>query len=353
MLLALTAALHPPVRSCLERTVKSYRRKNKRVPELRLALGPMLEGVTGNGSYFDLFGAVWALALTRDGLKLARLGVAGWYEVTPLEPLPLLPSSARHIGLAFDQAARPVIAWEVSSQIFIRQYDGGQYVTRGPFAGVDPVLWIDAGAIGIIPSSDVLLFALAPERLTVQARVQSQTFGTANTIYTYNAPMRLETVITGSKRFELLFTSMDGGSMSKLISDVYPLIESDELTTVTASYPATGIYFGTVLVVDIPFDQLTASTASYPATGNYLPLVIIENPNTDSLTTSTASYPTTGNYAPLVIIHNPNTDAVTTSTATHPVTGNYVDVMIAVAPSTDTLTSAVATYPIGGSYVPV
>jgi hypothetical protein len=284
------------VRSKLERTVKSYKRKNKRVPELRIALGPILEGVTGNGSYSDLFGAVWALGLTRNGLKLARLGVAGWYEVTPLEPLPVLPSSARHIGLAFDQAARPVISWENGSEVFIRQWDGAsnQYVVRGPFAGVDPVLVMDATVNGDIPNSDVILGHLNVFRDQFIYRVQRELYATPRVI-----PVAANSVLDAAfvSNYALHFFGSSNNLIWSVRSLIYPYIPTDSLSSITAIAPASGSYTPVVLIRDEGTDSLSSITAIAPVSGSYTPVVLIRDEGTDSLSSITAIAPNGGTYA--------------------------------------------------------
>ncbi|MFC6803057.1 hypothetical protein ACFQDE_16155 [Deinococcus caeni] len=119
-------------------------------PELVVAAGPQRLAQPGGGTYDDLYGSRWALGLYRGGPRLyqARSGV--WVDRTDPDALGALTASGvRHASLAFDQAARPVLAWEQSGAVYVRQWDalGTQYVTRGPWEGCDPLLISDAMAL--------------------------------------------------------------------------------------------------------------------------------------------------------------------------------------------------------------
>ncbi len=156
--------------------------------EIALARGPRQMAVTGSGSFGELFGYAWMAILDRGErrLRLFQLQVAGtpwaigtdpagaeWVEVS-VPALPHDTKELRHLGLAFDQSARHVVAYERAGEVWVRQWDpgSGQYVMRGPWPGVDPVLVMDAEANGYVPDSDVLLFHLALDREHVLMRAQ-------------------------------------------------------------------------------------------------------------------------------------------------------------------------------------
>jgi hypothetical protein len=214
---------------------RAYKRGNKLVPEVALCAGPAAgEGITNSGSVQDLYGGMWVLSLEKSGvLKLGRYNGANWIQVTPLSALPVLPRAARHISMSFDQAARPVIAWEENQQIFVRQYDGssGLYEIRGPFAGVDPVLWCDAIALGIIPDSDVILFGLTTNRLAVTSRIQRELYSAERNVYVLPSAGILEIVVSEPKRFKLVVSTLS--NLLILSSQPYPIQNSDVLQTQT------------------------------------------------------------------------------------------------------------------------
>lgn len=152
-------------------------------PELALARGPAAEGETGDGSLGALYGYPWALVWdkTRPELVLCRVEGGELVEVEPLEPLPALTVPARHIALAFDGSARPMIAWQARDGIRVRQWDpgAGAYTVRGPFPGQDPVLVPDALALRTVAGSDVVLGYLSTDRAALLARLERDLYGVA------------------------------------------------------------------------------------------------------------------------------------------------------------------------------
>lgn len=186
---------------------RAYKRLKKLSPEVRLCLGATAEGVTGSGSYSALFGTRWALALDRDGgLHLLRESGASWAEAVPLSPLPVLPKTARHVGLAFDQAARPVVCWENLGEVFVRQYDvlSGRYVVRGGFSGVDPVLVMDAQLLRTTGNSDVHLFFLSQDRKTVFYRSQRDQYAIEYVSSAFLDSMILDAVIIEQYQYKII-----------------------------------------------------------------------------------------------------------------------------------------------------
>ncbi|OWL95024.1 hypothetical protein CBQ26_13295 [Deinococcus indicus] len=85
----------------------------------------------------------------------------------------------RHVALAFDQAARPVFAWERDERIYVRQWNPAvhAYVTRGPWAGREPLLMCDAVLHGEPSVSDVVLMHLDGAQLV--ARHQRDSYAVA------------------------------------------------------------------------------------------------------------------------------------------------------------------------------
>lgn len=158
-------------------------------PELVITSGPQRLAQPGGGTIADLYGARWALGLYRGGPRLyqARSGV--WHDRTDPEALADL-DGARHVALAFDQAARPVVAWELAGQVYVRQWSGtaGAYTTRGPWAGCDPVLICDAPQLGVSGASDVLLYHLDSDRAAVVLRVQREAYDVPRAALVLPAP---------------------------------------------------------------------------------------------------------------------------------------------------------------------
>jgi len=205
-----------------------YRRGNTYAPELRLAPGPRSMGDTGDVSYATLYGYAWAGLLDRVERRFRLFQaqvpmegpwalsdprgpeVAVWVEVEA-PPLPHPVEEVAHMALAFDQAARHVVVYERQGEVWIRQWDPviQQYVMRGPFPGVDPVLINDATVGRYVPDSDVLLFHLTPDRLNLVMRVQREEYATARSVWTFERPVVLDQVVELPYRIELLGSFSD------------------------------------------------------------------------------------------------------------------------------------------------
>ncbi len=220
-----------------------YRRGNTYAPELRLAPGPRSMGDTGDGSYATLYGYAWAGLLDRveRRFRLFQAQVPGegpwplhdsrgaevavWVEVE-VPPLPHPVEEVAHMALAFDQAARYVVAYEREGEVWVRQWDplSQSFVQRGPFPGVDPVLIQDATVGYYPPDSDVLLFHLTPDRLNLVMRVQREDYATARSVWTFERPVVLDQVVELPYQIELLGSFTDALDTTGFVvhSGLYP-----------------------------------------------------------------------------------------------------------------------------------
>ena len=160
--------------------------------EKRLFAGPPIEGVSGDVQHLN--SAQWGLIGTQAALlKLYTYSDAQslWIETAPISAVPNFFNSACNITAQFDQAARLILAGEGApgspeqNQIFVNQYDAQSisYVLRGPFSGHTPVLFND-GLLASLSDSDLVLFYMSLDRLTVHYRLQRDNFGVE---YTYIA----------------------------------------------------------------------------------------------------------------------------------------------------------------------
>jgi hypothetical protein len=216
------ASLPPRVVVVNKRTAKTYR------PEVALAPGPQTLAQPANGSLSDLYGAAWAVALYRDGPQLLQVQAGAWQPVEGGAALDGLDTGARHIALAFDQAARPVLAWESGGAVFVRQWDGsgGQYITRGPFVGRDPVLLADGPLLGAASESDVQLYLL--DGSAVQLRLQRDLYGTAYPLGDVGTGAVLDQAVYAAHTVRLI--GERAGAVWSLASRPYPLRAFDQLT---------------------------------------------------------------------------------------------------------------------------
>ena len=342
--------------------------------ELALARGPRVMAVTGGGTFEELFGYAWLALLDRRELRLRLFqaqasgvpwaiggdpAAAEWFEV-PVPDLVHPVREVRHLALAFDQAARHVVAYERGGEIWVRQWDpvGQQYVMRGPWPGVDPVLVMDATVGYHVPDSDVLLFHLTPDRMTLVMRVQRELYETAHTVETFAEEAILDQGVALPYQFELLGSLASDPDATGLVlrSDLYPVRGQDSLGTASLAAPASGVYWPVVVVRDLGTDALGVANLSAPTSGVYLPLVVIQNLGTDALGTASLAAPASGVYHPVVVVQNLGTDALGTAQLAAPGAGTYALVVVVVdltqAPyGVDALGTAQLTAPTGGSYV--
>jgi len=356
---------------------KVSRRGKGYFAEVALARGPRVMGATGSGSLSELYGYAWMAVLDKAEQRLRLFQAVGpggdpwplgaaptgadWAEV-PVPDLPQPVQELRHLTLAFDQAARHVVAYEREGEVWVRQWDplAGDYVMRGPWPGVDPVLVMDAEAGFYIPNSDVLLFHLSPDRKTLYMRVQREQYATAHVVETYAEPAMLDQGIALPYQFELLgsLESDPDGTGLVLRSDMYPVRAEDVLGAARVAAPTSGVYWPVVVVRDLGAESLGTAQVSAPASGVYLPIVVIEDLGTEVLGTAQVSAPATGDYHPVVIVRDLGVEALTTAQVAAPAGGNYALVVVVVdltqAPySVDSLGTAQVSAPTGGSYVAV
>lgn len=336
---------------------KSSQRGSFWFPELALCKGPSSEGVTGGGTYFELFGYNWALSLDDSGqLHLSQEQAGAWVEVTPLVPLPVLSQTARHISLAFDQAARPVIAWEDTGQVWLRQWDVGtnSYLTRGPWPGRDPVLWMDATINGYIPDSDVLLYHLSLDATQVLQRIQRQVWNPATTVYSGSEPLWLDQATLLGFSFQLV-GAKQSGEIFALRAAPYPVRWTEGLAGVGFISPATGQYQPVVLVQNLPTDNLSSISFIPPPAGSYDALggPLTQNLGPDFLMVSGFTPPSSGQYQELVIVQTLPTDSLANINFSPPPTGSYALSVVVTQQPTQDLSSISFAPPSGGSYVSV
>lgn len=211
-------------------------RVSQRVPsstyfgEVFTAPGPVV--LNNPGSVIaDLLGRNWALIVDRANgiVRLSGEGSDGEWIDTPVPGHPVIgsptPGGARRFSLAFDQAATPVVAFEQAGTVKVTRWDAslGQYAQNVSFAGVDPVLAMDASWTFAVPDSDVLLFYLSPDRERVLARIQRDDYGTEYELHDYGAPVILDRVTALAYQYQLLVSDAAGSVLPGLLSAGYPV----------------------------------------------------------------------------------------------------------------------------------
>jgi hypothetical protein len=226
-------------------------------PMYSWAPGPQTLAVPGDGSFDTLYGSAWMAQVCPDGswrlyqrTTPETLTSRDW-DVTP----PVVSIDARHPSLAFDQAARPSLAWEDSDGVHIRFFDAVQNTYRFTTAipGRDPALISDAQVTdpldypaeerdaylkgirvllewlpepawrdNVIPDSDVVLFYLSDDRERVLARAQRELFLQVHEIHDYAQPVVLDLATALHGHYQLHVSDQYGEPLPEsLISDPY------------------------------------------------------------------------------------------------------------------------------------
>jgi len=228
-------------------------------PELVLSTGPQRLARTGGGTYAELYGARWALGLYRGGPRLYQAQAGVWVDRSDPDALGVLTAAGvRHVALAFDQAARPVFAWEQGAQIYIRQWSPqlAQYVTRGPWAGCDPLLMNDSAAHYDPAESDVLLLHLDADRAQLVARVQRELYAAARPLAALPADAVLDQLVGLPLSLQVLGEA--GGAPVALRPELYPLRVRDRLAGDVQGVTG-GLWFAVIITQD---------TGTHAATGD-------------------------------------------------------------------------------------
>lgn len=264
-------------------------------PCLAWSPGPVELATTGDGSYQTLFGENWLTQICQDGTWVLYKRLSNeLMEVVPWDVVPpTVAISARHPTLAFDQAARPAIAWEDADGVRLREYNevAQAYHFIGPFEGCDPVLLTDATINYRVPGSDVVLFYLSSDRTTLCYRIQSENFATEHEHHDFGEAVVLDAQDVGSWRFQLKFGDEHGtvtgplaDGFTALWSDLYP-VYVDEAMTGSIHGLEDGVYIF-VIIKATGAEALSASIGAL-ADGVYAS-VLLTYTSTDDLNATVA-----------------------------------------------------------------
>lgn len=349
-----------------------YRRGNTYAPELRLAPGPRSMGDTGDGSYATLYGYAWAGLLDRveRRFRLFQAQVPGegpwplhdsrgaevavWVEVE-VPPLPHPVEEIRHLALAFDQAARHVVAYEREGEVWVRQWDpvSQTFVQRGPFPGVDPVLIQDATVGYYPPDSDVLLVHLSPDRTSLVMRVQRELYATAHTIQTFDQPVVLDQAVALPYQVELLgsFLDADPDTTSLVLrTDLYPVYLSEVAASPVVNAPVDWDYIPIVVTKDVGMELAASGSVSPPTAWDYIPIVVIKDLGAEVAASAAVSAPVGWNYIPIVVVKDLGTEVAASASVAAPTAWNYPLVVVVYNGGVDVAASASVSAPMQWNY---
>ena len=281
----------------------AYRRFDSWGPGVYLAQGPRVIRDPGGGSMSELYGYTWMLVLERDPVGGGDAVLPHLYQLTDAgEPHPItggvparprwvehptpftLPSRARRAALAFDQAAAPVVAYEYTQNIYVAQFDpgSGDYVYRGPFEGVDPVIIADAVAMGGVDGSQVRVLHLSRDRKTVLERIQSESYATGHAVLTLDDEATLDMILVGPGVMEVLGALASNPDDELVIRERILWGVEESAGGATAAWPASGLYQSVIEVVDLrvaPYGVESAgeAAAAWPSTALYKSIIIEED----------------------------------------------------------------------------
>jgi len=329
-------------------------------------------GDTGDGSYATLYGYAWAGLLDRveRRFRLFQAQVPGegpwplhdsrgaevavWVEVE-VPPLPHPVEEIRHLALAFDQAARHVVAYEREGEVWVRQWDpvSQTFVQRGPFPGVDPVLIQDATVGYYPPDSDVLLVHLSPDRTSLVMRVQRELYATAHTIQTFDQPVVLDQAVALPYQVELLgsFLDADPDTTSLVLrTDLYPVYLSEVAASPVVNAPVDWAHTPPVPSNDSGVYRAAAGGVSPPAAWDHIPIVVIKDLGAQVAASAAVSAPVGWNYLPIVVVKDLGTEVAASASVAAPTAWNYPLVVVVYNGGVDVAASASVSAPMQWNY---
>lgn len=316
-------------------------------PMLAWSAGPPAIGDTGDNSPAHMLGTTWLLQVCPSGDWVLYREVGGQLEVMTFDDPPdAVGVTARHVSLAFDQAARVVLAWEEGGVIKVRRWDptANEYIENVSFVGHDPCVVIDASWSLEIPGSDVLLFYLSADRTKVLCRVQRDIYAVEHLIWDYGQPVILDRAVAAPLRYQLLVSDATGAPLPQmLLSALYPFLAYDTLAA-TATGPTAGAYQQVVIPHELA--EALSVAAAGPTSGTYADPLITYLLAGDGISAS-ATGPTGGAYADPIINHllGEGLDA----DAAGPTAGEYKLVILETSLTGEGV-KATATGPTGGTY---
>ena len=323
--------------------------------ELRLTKGPVAIGQPGDGSYTELYSKDYLVFLDETGrLRVYVSTGAGWQPVPDeLYPQPPHPGDRiRHVSACFDQAARLVLAYELDQQVYVYQWDPvtQQYVARGPFPGVDPVIIQDATIGFYPPDSDALLLHLSTDRTRLIMRVQRELYNTPHEVAVFLRPVLLDQVSALPFYGQAVGSYVDSPESTGFAvrTNTYPVYLFEQaggagvspptdwtLTPIVVTYNSSDIAatFGLLppiewdyipIVVIRSWTEVAASGAvSPPAAWDYIAVVAIRDLGTEDAASASVTAPMTWDCPLVVVVYNGGVDTAASASVGAPVEWNY------------------------------
>jgi hypothetical protein len=326
--------------------------------ELRLVKGPAAIGEPGDGTYAELYSKDYLVFLDETGrLRVYVSTGASWVEVSEdLYPQPPHPGDQiRHIGACFDQAARLVLAYELNEQVYVYQWDPvtQQYIARGPFPGVDPVVIQDATIGFYPPDSDVLLLHLSTDRTRLIMRVQRELYNTPREVATFPRPVVLDQANAFPYYGQVMGSYVDSPESTGFAvrTDVYPVYVSEVAASPVVNAPADWELIPIVVIKDLGVEVASSASVTAPTTWDYILAftTVIRDLGTEIAASAAVSPPAAWDYIPIVVVRSWNEVAASASVAA-PTAWNYPLVVVVYNGGVNVAASASVTAPTAWNY---
>jgi hypothetical protein len=324
--------------------------------ELRLTKGPIAIGEPGDGTYRELYSKDYLVFLDETGrLRVYVSTGAAWAPVSEeLYPQPPHPTDQiRHIGACFDQAARLVLAYEFNQQVYVYQWDPvtQQYVVRGPFPGVDPVI-IQDGTIGFYPpDSDVLLLHLSPDRTKLIMRVQRQLYNTPHEVAVFPRPVLLDQANAFPYYGQVVGSYVDSPDNTgfAVLTDTYPVYLFETAASLVVNAPADWELIPIVVTRDVGVELAVSVGVSPPVDWDYIPIVVIKDLGAEVAASGAMSPPVDWDYIPIVVIRD-FAEVAASASVTAPTAWDYPLVVVVYNGGVDVAASASVSAPVEWNY---
>jgi hypothetical protein len=325
--------------------------------ELRLTKGPISIGEPGDGTYAELYSKDYLVFLDETGrLRVFVSTGTGWAPVPDeLYPQPPHPGDRiRHIGACFDQAARLVLAYELDQQVYVYQWDPitWQYVARGPFPGVDPVVIQDATIGFYPPDSDVLLLHLSTDRTRLIMRVQRELYNTAHEVTTFPRPVVLDQANAFPFYGQVVGSYLDLPESTGFAvrTNTYPVYLFETAASPVVNAPVDWDYIPIVVTKDLGVEPAASGDVSPPTAWDYIPVVVIKDLGTEVAASGAVSPPAAWNYIPVVVVRNLGTENAASASVAAPTDWNYPLVVVVYNGGVDVAASASVSAPVEWNY---
>jgi hypothetical protein len=324
--------------------------------ELRLIKGPVAIGQPGDGTYTELYSKDYLVFLDETGRLRVFVSTGGGWAPVPDELYPQPPHPGdriRHIGACFDQAARLVLVYEFNQEVYAYQWYPvtRQYIARGPFPGVDPVVIQDATIGFYPPDSDVLLLHLSTDRTRLIMRVQRELYNTPHEIATFPGPVLLDQANAFPYYGQVVGSYVNSPTSTGFVvqTDTYPVYLFETAASSVVNAPVNWELIPIVVTKDLGVELAASGSVSPPTAWDYIPIVVIKS-WTEVAALATMSPPATWNYIPVVVIRNLGTEVAASASVAAPTAWNYPLVVVVYNGGVDVAASASVSAPVQWNY---